>query len=432
MLQFSPLLDRVLAIAEGVITATMGSKQRVYSMPLSKTVYQVFDSYLNSDTYPNPYPTFCITTFRVFHIPVYYECRREPFIAFAVHALWRRGNVVRTVAGPPGAITVSLDTFIFVLNSWFPKGNGTVSGKTLRIQDGDERTHLVALEGKNGLVKKVAREVGTEGKLGVQAEVGNVQGIWQEITHVAAALSFTRLYSNCLSVNTMAGNLTTQVRGFAQISVAAVSSLSKRRVRWTHSRPRSTTWSLTCGTLSRNTLRREKLRDWRKKLRNWRIRARSKPVRMTMEAVSYSLRQTAFGILKTLVVRASQNNLDLTYDIETDIPDQLIVSRKGHVALSCRLLALGDQSVTLEFCVSDTGIGIAKDKLNLIFDTFCQADGSTTREYGGTGLGLSVSKRLVSLMQGNMWVESEVQKGSQVLLYHLVANLSIIFRVNFG
>jgi osomolarity two-component system sensor histidine kinase NIK1 len=116
--------------------------------------------------------------------------------------------------------------------------------------------------------------------------------------------------------------------------------------------------------------------------------------------------------------------LDLTYDVEPDIPDQLIgdslrlrqvitnlvgnaikftpskVLRKGHVALSTRLLALDDQSVTLEFCVTDPGIGIAKDKLNLI-------------EYGGTGLGLSISKCLVSLMQGSMCVESEVSKGSK-------------------
>jgi osomolarity two-component system, sensor histidine kinase NIK1 len=74
-------------------------------------------------------------------------------------------------------------------------------------------------------VKKVAREVGTEGKLGVQAEVGNVQGIWQEITYVLTQLviRLDRLKLIIrMSVNTMAGNLTTQVRGFAQISAAAM------------------------------------------------------------------------------------------------------------------------------------------------------------------------------------------------------------------
>ncbi|KIJ38163.1 hypothetical protein M422DRAFT_176970 [Sphaerobolus stellatus SS14] len=283
-------------------------------------------------------------------------------------------------------------------------------------------------------VTRVAREVGTEGRLGAQASVPNVGGTWKVLTD---------------NVNVMATNLTLQVRGIAQATTAvAQGDLTKKVVGVSVS---GEILDLVNTINDMLTLDGDLNRSQRESLLLVHSLARSllliiddildiskiEAGRMTMEQVSYSLRVTVFGILKTLVVRADQNNLDLTYDIDPQIPDQLIgdalrlrqvitnlvgnaikftpskVSKRGLVALSCRLLALDDESVTLEFCVSDTGIGIAKDKLNLIFDTFCQADGSTTREYGGTGLGLSISKRLVSLMNGQMWVESEVGKGSK-------------------
>ncbi|MBW0487675.1 hypothetical protein O181_027390 [Austropuccinia psidii MF-1] len=156
--------------------------------------------------------------------------------------------------------------------------------------------------------------------------------------------------------------------------------------------------------------------------------------RMTIEKVSFALRTAVFGVLKSLAVKALTSNLQLVFDIAPDVPDFVIgdpfrmrqvitnlignaikFTSAGHVGLSCRVV-FHDSSIgefQLEFCVFDTGIGIKPDKLNLIFDTFCQADGSTTRKYGGTGLGLTISKRLVSLMGGTLWVESEYNFGSR-------------------
>ena len=155
--------------------------------------------------------------------------------------------------------------------------------------------------------------------------------------------------------------------------------------------------------------------------------------RMTMEEISYSVRTAVFNVLKTLAVKASQNKLDLMYKVDPAIPDFVVgdpfrlrqvitnlvgnavkFTQKGSVGLSCRLAGHDAQgNYMLEFCVADTGIGIKSDKLNIIFDTFAQADGSTTRKYGGTGLGLTISKRLVNLMGGDLWVDSEYGKGSQ-------------------
>lgn len=87
-------------------------------------------------------------------------------------------------------------------------------------------------------------------------------------------------------------------------------------------------------------------------------------------------------------------------------------TEQGEVVLSVNLESLDENRVNLRFQVRDTGIGISKDKQDLIFESFSQADASTTRNYGGTGLGLAISKQLVTLMNGSIWLESELGKGS--------------------
>jgi len=165
---------------------------------------------------------------------------------------------------------------------------------------------------------------------------------------------------------------------------------------------------------------------------------------MTMEQIPFSLRLAVFSVLKTLCVKASQNKLDLIFDIDPTIPDQLVgdplrlrqvitnlignavkFTTKGAVALSCRVKGYHIGGVELEFAVADTGIGIRKDKLDVIFDTFAQADGSTTRKYGGTGLGLTISKRLVNLMSGNLWVTSDFGEGSKFFFTLMAETTSV-------
>jgi len=156
--------------------------------------------------------------------------------------------------------------------------------------------------------------------------------------------------------------------------------------------------------------------------------------RMIMEEIPYTLRGTVFNALKTLAVKANEKFLDLTYRVDSSVPDHVVgdsfrlrqvilnlvgnaikFTEHGEVSLTIQKAAqdhCSPNEYAIEFCVSDTGIGIQPDKLDLIFDTFQQADGSMTRKFGGTGLGLSISKRLVNLMRGDVWVKSQYGKGS--------------------
>jgi len=97
-------------------------------------------------------------------------------------------------------------------------------------------------------------------------------------------------------------------------------------------------------------------------------------------------------------------------------------TEKGEVALKVQVEAVHEDDRTMRFTVADSGIGIAKEKLQSIFDPFSQADSSTTRKYGGTGLGLTISNRLVTMMGGKICVESEVGHGSR---FHFTARLGI-------
>src|SRR5690606_3083891 len=97
-------------------------------------------------------------------------------------------------------------------------------------------------------------------------------------------------------------------------------------------------------------------------------------------------------------------------------------TEKGEVVVEVSVDSISSKRVTLEISVRDTGIGIPEDKHEVIFESFTQVDGSITRKYEGTGLGLTISSQLVRMMGGSIWVDSEPGKGST---FHFTANLGL-------
>jgi PAS domain S-box-containing protein len=163
--------------------------------------------------------------------------------------------------------------------------------------------------------------------------------------------------------------------------------------------------------------------------------------KLEIDAIDFNLGDCLGDTMKTLSLRAHQKGLELAFEIEPNVPDALIgdpgrvrqiilnlvgnaikFTELGEVVLSVQSLTHVGDELQLRFTVTDTGIGISPDKQAAIFEAFKQADGSMTRKYGGTGLGLTISSRLVELMGGRIWVESELGEGSR---FHFTANFKV-------
>ena len=155
--------------------------------------------------------------------------------------------------------------------------------------------------------------------------------------------------------------------------------------------------------------------------------------KLDLEIIDFDLRTTVEDMTDILVVPADSKDLELACLMDHDVPSllrgdpgrlrQILVNlvnnaikftKIGKVVIRIALDKEDDRSVTVRFKITDTGIGIPKDRLNRLFKSFSQVDTSTTRRYGGTGLGLAISKKLSELMGGQIGVESEEGKGSKV------------------
>ena len=156
---------------------------------------------------------------------------------------------------------------------------------------------------------------------------------------------------------------------------------------------------------------------------------------LELNEAAFSFDEMFRGVLKRIGSNVTKKNISLTFDVASSIPDLLLgdekrlakvianlmmnavwfTPEKGAIHFSACTIEEDKDKVTLQVEITDNGIGIPKDQQEMIFDIFEQADISTTRDHDGIGLGLPISKLIVEMMEGRLWVESEVNKGSKFI-----------------
>jgi two-component system, sensor histidine kinase and response regulator len=163
--------------------------------------------------------------------------------------------------------------------------------------------------------------------------------------------------------------------------------------------------------------------------------------KLDLDPISFSLRDTLNDTLKPLALLADQKKLELACEVRPDVPENIVgdptrlrqivlnlvgnalkFTQEGEILVRAEVESRADESVLIHFSVRDTGIGIPEQKQKVIFESFTQVDGSMTRQYGGTGLGLTIASRLTQMMGGQIYVESTMGKGST---FHFTAQFGL-------